>query len=179
MNHLVHKIAATLAMVAVMFPVASTDSPTWLKAVVAVVGGLTLLFSALDKVLQGKGAPPPLLLLVLALALSACPKPIPEPGEPTKPNVITCGVNAIQQCAPEALPAVNACLAGMDDIVTCVIGLIKPGTCLVYETLVCVLRHEGSAAALAAKANPDNTLDARRAARAKEFLERTGAQFGD
>lgn len=119
-------------------------------------------------------------LLVLSVAaLPACPHPQPGPVVPGPGKVITCGTNAIQTCGPEALPAVNECLAGLDDVVGCLIGLIKPAGCLTYEVIACLVRHEGSAAGTAARANPADTVDVRRAARAKEFIDRQQIQFQD
>lgn len=121
-----------------------------------------------------------LLLLVTAAACSGCPHPQPGPVEPPGPGkVITCGTNAIEACAPEALPAVNDCLAGAGDVVSCLVGLIKPAGCLTYEVISCLVRHEGSAAAAASRANPSDSTDARRAARAKEFIDRQQIQFKD
>jgi hypothetical protein len=119
------------------------------------------------------------LLLVTAAACTGCPHPGPGPVEPGPGKVISCGTAAIQACAPEALPAVNGCLAGAGDIVTCLVGLIKPTGCLTYEVISCLVRHEGSAAAKAASANPADTVDTRRAARAKEYIERQQIQFQD
>jgi hypothetical protein len=118
-------------------------------------------------------------LLVVALASSACPHPTPGPVEPGPGKVISCGTQAIQSCAPGALPAVNGCLAGIGDIVSCLIGLIQPAGCLTYEVISCLVRHEGSAAATAASKNPDDTVDKRRAARAQEFITRQKLQFQD
>lgn len=114
-------------------------------------------------------------LFVAALFLAACPKP--GPGPTPIPGLVECGTDAIQACASSALPGVNECLSGKGDVVTCILGLIQPAGCITYEVVACLTQHEGSAAEHAAQTNPANTRDARRAARAREFLEKTGARF--
>jgi hypothetical protein len=64
-------------------------------------------------------------------------------------------------------------------VTSCLIGLIQPAGCVTYETVACLVRHEGAAAEHASQANPDDTRDARRAARAKAFLTGQGVQFAD
>lgn len=117
------------------------------------------------------------LLAIALLACSGCPHPGPGPGEPGK--VIKCATGAVQACAPEALPAVNGCLAGAGDVVACILSLIQPAGCITYEVVSCLVRHEGAAAAAAARENPEDGVDVRRAARAKEFLARQGVTFLD
>lgn len=121
---------------------------------------------------------PQLALVLLFTAVTACPKPTPGPGVPPH-GVVQCATEAVQSCAPSALPAVNECLSGTGDIVTCLLGLIQPAGCITYAVVVCLTRHEGAAAGHAFKANPSDQRDQRRAARAKEFLEKTGTQFSD
>jgi hypothetical protein len=118
-----------------------------------------------------------LLLALVLLSVSACPKPTPDGG--VVQGVIHCGSQAVQSCAGGALPAVNQCLTGTGDVTGCLLGLIQPAGCITYQVVACLTRHEGSAAARAAELNPADTRDAWRAARAKEFLERTGAKFGE
>lgn len=127
------------------------------------------------------GGPGPLLALLLAaFALTACPKPTPGPGGPTPvKGVIECAVDAVQSCAPSALPAVNSCLAGHGDVTSCLLGLIQPVGCVTYEVVACLVNHEGAAASTAARANPDNTRDARVAQRAREFLDGQGIRFAE
>lgn len=115
------------------------------------------------------------LCLVVLLDLAGCPKPGP-PGTPTH-GVIQCATEAIQKCAPGALPAVSECLSGESDVTACLLGLIQPAGCITYQVVACLVRHEGSAADHAAQANPADAIDVRRARRAKEFLTETGAQF--
>jgi hypothetical protein len=115
--------------------------------------------------------------LLTVIIMAACPKPTPAPGRP--PGPIQCGTNAVEQCAPSALTGVNDCLSGFADITTCLLGLIQPATCVTYETVACLVRHEGAAANAAAQANPTDTRDARRAARAREFLQGQGVNFSD
>jgi hypothetical protein len=112
---------------------------------------------------------------VLAVLALACPRPQP-PGVPTH-GIVQCGTEAIQKCAPGALPAVNECLSGQGDVTDCLLGLIMPAGCVTYEVVACLVRHEGAAADHAAQANPADALDVRRARRAREFLAKTGAQF--
>lgn len=114
------------------------------------------------------------LISLAALLTLACPKP---PGPVSHPNPVQCASAAIQKCAPGALPAVNECLSGSGDVTDCLLGLIQPAGCITYETIACLVRHEGSAAEHAYQANPDNTRDRWRAERAREFLTKTGAKF--
>lgn len=120
-------------------------------------------------------------ILLFVLALSCTPKPpTPEnPGSP-RPAIVKCGVDAVTKAAPKALPLVNECLAAISgDVTSCLLGLIKPAIDITYEVIVCLTRNEGAAANAAAQANPENTVDARRAARAREFLAGQGVQFAD
>lgn len=116
--------------------------------------------------------------IAIAIACIACPHPVPGTVEP-HPGIVQCGTNAVQKCAPGAVPAVNGCLAGTSEIVSCLLGLIQPAGCITYEVIACLTRHEGRAAERAYAANPDDTRDRRRAMRAAEFLEKTGATFAD
>src|SRR4051794_33018375 len=118
------------------------------------------------------------LLCLAVFAVAACPKPPPGPGEP-RPSVIACGTAAVEKCAPQALPAVNECLSGTGDVTSCLLSLIQPAGCVTYETVACLVRHEGAAAEHASQANSGDTRDARRAARAREFISKQGVQFSD
>jgi hypothetical protein len=116
--------------------------------------------------------------VLLVIVLGACPKPPPTgPGQP--PGPVQCGTQAVEKCAAQAVPSVNDCLSGMSDIQSCLIGLIRPAGCLTYEVVACVTRHEGDAARAASRENPGDTRDARRAARAKEYLDKQGVTFAD
>src|SRR4051794_18758385 len=95
------------------------------------------------------------LLCLAVFALAACPKPTPAPGQP--PGPVQCGTNAVEQCAPSALGGVNDCLSGFADITSCLISLIQPATCVTYQVVACLVRHEGTAAEHAAQANHDDT----------------------
>lgn len=120
------------------------------------------------------------LLFLVLIAVTACPRPPPGPGEPQPhPGVLECGSRAVEACAPGALPGVNGCLAGTGDVTDCLLGLIKPVGCVTYGVVACLTRHEGAAAEHAYRANPEDTRDHWRAQRAREFLLKTGAQFGD
>jgi hypothetical protein len=118
------------------------------------------------------------LILTLVLFFPACPHPVPGTVEP-HPGIVQCGTEAISRCAPGAVPAVNECLAGTGEITSCLLGLIQPAGCITYEVIACLTRHEGAAAERAFEANPADVRDQRRAARAQEFLDKTGAQFAD
>lgn len=118
------------------------------------------------------------LLVVVALSFLACPKPTPPgPGEPKPPA--QCSGHLIEQCAPQVLPLVNECLAGNGDTVGCVLAITRVVGCATYEILACVVRHEGDAAKAASSRNPGDLVDHRRAVRAQEFLDKTGARFAD
>lgn len=115
---------------------------------------------------------------VAVLLLAGCPHPNPAPNAP-HPDVIQCGTQAVQTCAPQTLPAVNECLSGTGDVTACLLGLVKPGGCLAYEVIACLVKHEGSAANAAWQANAGDLRDQLRAARAKEFLEGQHVTFAD
>jgi hypothetical protein len=117
--------------------------------------------------------------LLLALACDSCK---PTPGTPqtiTPGTVVSCGTQAVTAHATEALPGVNACLSGKDDITTCLLGLVQPAVGITLDVIACLTKHEGSAASAASQANPDDKVDARRAARAREFLEKNDIHFSD
>lgn len=114
-------------------------------------------------------------LLPLLFLLSACPKPVPLPGDPGKG--VSCIPSLIEACAPKVVPLINECLASNVDVVPCILGITKVVGCATYELLACSVRARGSEAEHAALANPADTRDARMAARAKEFLERTQTKF--
>jgi hypothetical protein len=125
-------------------------------------------------------------LVITLFLVAACPHPQPGPGAPPAP--ISCGSQAVEACAPEVLPGIYACLDGTGDITSCVMTtVVKPLGCAAYEVVACWVRGEGAKAEHLAQAErqspmvgimgpvgPDNW---RRAARAKEFLSRTGAKF--
>lgn len=124
-------------------------------------------------------------LVITLFLLAACPHPQPGPGTP--PASISCGSQAVEACSPSAMPGVLGCLDATEDATACLLGLVRPVGCAAYEIVACLVRGEGSRAEHAAQAErsspmvgimgsmgPDNW---RRAARAKEFLARTGAKF--
>lgn len=88
------------------------------------------------------------------------------------PRVIDCASQAVAGHAPEALGPVNSCLAGEGDIQACLLGLTQPAIGITVDVVGCLTRKEGSAASAASQANPSDTVDARKATRAKEFLEK-------
>jgi hypothetical protein len=119
--------------------------------------------------------------------LTACPRPTPGPGEPQASAPMRCGTEAIESCASSALPGIYACLDGAGDATACLLGLVRPVGCALYETIACLVRGEGARAEHLAQAErsgpamgalgPAGSVNWQRAARAKEFLERTGAKF--
>jgi len=98
-----------------------------------------------------------------------------DPGKPSK--IISCGGDALAHCAPSMLGPVNECLSGESDIVGCLGGFVRPAECAAVDYVACLVRHEGAASAAIAREDPSNVRDARRAARAREYLQRIGAQF--
>lgn len=125
--------------------------------------------------------------LLLAGALG-CPKPTPGPGEPHAGGPLHCGTQAISACAPKALPVIYSCLDGTGDATACLMGLIAPVGCAAYEVVACLVRGEGAKAEHMAQAETPTAVGVmgqvgpaywRRAARAKEFLEKTGAHFSE
>jgi hypothetical protein len=129
---------------------------------------------------------------LLAVALAACAhQPPPAPGEPPPPpSRIHCGTEALEVCAPAVLSGIYGCIDGTDDIVSCLMGsVVKPLPCAAFEVVACLVRGEGAKAEHLAQAEasspirgvmgPAGSTSWRRAARAKQFLERTGAKFDD
>ena len=110
-------------------------------------------------------------MLTFAVLSASCqPKPGTNGGL-GNPGLISCGTQAVTDHATEAMPAVNACLSGTSDIVTCLLGLVRPAVGIGVDVIGCLTRHEGAAASAVSQANPADTVDARRAARAREFLQ--------
>lgn len=124
------------------------------------------------------------------LGPAACPKPTPGPGEPQASAPIRCGTQALESCAPSLLSGIYACLDGTQDVTACLVSsVVKPVGCAAFEVVACLVRGEGAKAEHLAQAEraspmvgvmgstgPDNW---RRAARAREFLQRTGAKFNE
>jgi len=121
--------------------------------------------------------------------LTSCRHPVPGPGEP-QPHAsapIRCGTEAVESCASSALPGIYACLDGTGDATACLLGLVRPVGCALYETIACLVRGEGSKAEQLAQAERSGpamgalgaagSVNWRRAERAREFLEKTGAKF--
>lgn len=120
----------------------------------------------------------PLAVLLTILALGCTPRT--GGGEPTGPSkIVSCGGEALAHCAPDMLGPTNECLAGSGDIVSCLMGFTRPAACAGLDIVACMVRHEGAAAKAAAASNPNNTVDARRSARAEEFLRRKNVAFAD
>jgi hypothetical protein len=124
---------------------------------------------------------------LLLVGLLGCPKPPPDVGEPHASGPMRCGTVAIEACAPSALPLIYSCLDGTGDATSCLMGLIRPVGCAAYEVIACLVRGEGYKAEQLAQAESKNTAvgvmgpteptNWRRAQRAKEFLEKTHAEF--
>lgn len=120
------------------------------------------------------------------LLLVGCPRP--ADGPPTSVP-IRCGTQAIADCGPAALPAVDMCLDGAGDITACLMGLVRPVGCVTYEVIACLVRGEGNkaehmvqtetAAPKMGVMGPAGSVNWHRAERAKEFLSRTGAKFAE
>lgn len=127
-----------------------------------------------------------LVLLLLITTLFACPRPQPGPGEPHAAGPIHCVAGATG--AGAALAGVLGCLDGDGDATACLLDLVRLGVAA-YDTVACLVRGEGSKAQQTAQAErsspamgvlgPAGSTSWRRAARAKDFLERTGAKFED
>ncbi len=118
-------------------------------------------------------------IVALSVSLACTPKPGTAPGPTAPGGVISCGTKAVTDHAAQTLAPVNQCLASTGDVTNCLLGLVQPLVGITTEVIACVTRHEGSAAAAASRANPDDAVDARRMARAREFLEGQGFQFAD
>lgn len=106
-----------------------------------------------------------------ALLIPSCRGGRPDEGL-GMPRVIDCASQAVANHAPEALGPVNVCLAGEGDVQACLLGLVRPAVGITLDVVGCLTRKEGSAASAASQANPENTVDARRAARSRTFLEK-------
>lgn len=159
----------------------------WLT-VIAVVGSFSPLLPAhLGTVLSSvavtaynvsralvKAFAPPVAVALLAAAClaSGCAGKGPAPAAVvTAGHVVNCGASAVAQCAPQALGQVNECLGGQGDVTTCLLALIATNApCLASDIIACIVHHEGTQAAADAAANPADTREARRAARASEYL---------
>lgn len=120
------------------------------------------------------------LLLAALTALfyvPACTQP--QPGQPTAgpPSVVSCGTQAVTNHATDVLPGVNACLAGQGGVMDCLAKLVQPAAGIIWDTVLCVTRHEGSASDHASKVNPGDVVDRRKADRAREALQ--GVRFED
>jgi hypothetical protein len=109
-----------------------------------------------------------------ALLIPAC-RAKPDGGLGA-PRVIDCASQTVAAHAPESLGPVNTCLAGDGDIQACLLGLLQPAIGITVDVVGCLTRKEGSAASAASQANPDDAVDAKRAARAKDFLEKMDAR---
>jgi hypothetical protein len=125
---------------------------------------------------------------ILALAgaptlMSACPHPAPGPAPvDPHPGLIACGAKGVADCVPQIASLVTGCLDGTQDVSACLWAIPTVVTCAGFEALACATRRAGSAAEHAAQAEgPVAGAGAswRRAARAKDFLQRTGAKFND
>jgi hypothetical protein len=120
--------------------------------------------------------------------LTSCRHPLPGPGEPqASAPKIHCGTEAVEACAPSLLSGINDCINSNDDVTACIMmSVVKPVGCAVFEVVACLVRGEGSKAEHLAQAErssgvgimgPAGSVNWRRAERAKEFLERSGAKF--
>lgn len=172
MKRYIHSIGAVLAVALVSLSQLEGILPgPKLKALSAGLAVLVALLTQIDRILPG----PPAAAIVLVLVFGGCPHP--GPGPVTPGGVISCGAEAVQSCAPSALPAVNECLAGTSNVTSCLLGLIQPVGCITREVIACLVQHEGGAAEHASKANPADKRDARIAVRAREYLEGQGVKF--
>lgn len=118
-----------------------------------------------------------LALFAAFVGLPACNHQTPEPGSPPS-GIIACGSEAVTRCAPQALPAVNTCLSNPGDWQACLIGLIPTVACGSEAILACVVRDVGSKASASAQINPADTVSARQAQRAREWIASRGYTFG-
>lgn len=115
-------------------------------------------------------------LTVFALVVAGCPKPTPQthPG-----GILECSSDAVKAHWPDALPAVNRCLAAAADSAwfDCLVGLISPVAGITEEVIGCVVRGTGDRYRQAASANPRDAVSAVAASRAAEFLNHQGYTF--
>jgi hypothetical protein len=110
------------------------------------------------------------------LAVTGCPKPTPGT---THPGVLECSSEVVRAHWPEALPAVNRCLAAAADSAwfDCLVGLINPIAGLTEDVIGCVVRGTGDRYRQASAANPNDEISSTAASRAAEFLTRQGYKF--
>lgn len=113
--------------------------------------------------------------LAVFLALPAC-HPQGKDSGLGAPRVIDCASQAIGAHAGEALGPVNGCLAGEGSVDACLLSLLAPAAGITVDLIGCLVKKEGSAASAASQANPDDSADAQRSARAKEFLSHMQAR---
>jgi len=123
------------------------------------------------------------------LSLTSCRRPVPGPGEPqASAPKIHCGTEAVEACAPSLLSGINDCINSNDDVTACIMmSVVRPVGCAVFEVVACLVRGEGAKAEHLAQAERSGpamgalgaagSVNWRRAERAREFLEKTGAKF--
>lgn len=101
----------------------------------------------------------------------------PEPGTPTA-KVVSCATESVKQHWPEALPAVNSCLASAS-VTACLLGLVNPVVGITYDTIACLVRHQGDEFARAAAVNPGDYRSRKLAAAARKFLDEQKISFAE
>lgn len=112
----------------------------------------------------------------IGVMLLGCPKPPPDGGHV---GVLECTSDAVKAHWPEALPAVNKCLAAASDGTwfNCLLGLISPAAGITEDVIGCVVRGSAQRYAESAAHNPDDTVSVRAAKRAETFIATRGYKF--
>lgn len=114
-----------------------------------------------------------LMAAALTVAALACRVPHPDTWQG---KAIRCSGEALERCWPTVMGPVNTCLGG-EEASTCLLALIKPGTCTAEEIVACLVRKSGSEAVHASQANPADIRSARMATNAKAWIAERGYEF--
>jgi hypothetical protein len=106
-------------------------------------------------------------ILALALLLTACPHPIAVP-KPIQ-HVVDCGEQAINGRGITIIADVNSCLT-RDDSTACLMGLVNLGVGITEDVVLCIVRSRGSEYHAAVAGNPSDSLSAKAAKNAAQFI---------
>jgi hypothetical protein len=92
-------------------------------------------------------------------------------------RLVSCAADSVRRSWPTAYPHVQHCLTGIMDSPLACLDALPSAIGVAIETVACIVRDAGRAAAAQQGENPDDVVTVRKAERARAWLDARGFMF--